>query len=118
MLAILNTKDSALSIYSELAKKAGEAYKIFYLSTRLYAVHRKSIIDDIRRALSGREKIIVVSTQLIEAGIDFDFSCVVRSLAGMDSIVQAAGRCTRDGLRGVETTYIVNPVTNWNRWCI
>lgn len=109
VLAILNTKDSALSIYSELAKKAGEAYKIFYLSTRLYAVHRKSIIDDIRRALSGREKIIVVSTQLIEAGIDFDFSCVVRSLAGMDSIVQAAGRCNREGLRGVEITYIVNP---------
>lgn len=109
LLAILNTKDSALFVYSELAKKAGEAYKIFYLSTRLYAAHRKSIIDDIRRALSGREKIIVVSTQLIEAGIDFDFSCVVRSLAGMDSIVQAAGRCNREGLRGVETTYIVNP---------
>lgn len=109
VLAILNTKDSALSIYSELTKKAGEAYKLFYLSTRLYAVHRKSIIGDIRRALSGGEKIIVVSTQLIEAGIDFDFSCVVRSLAGMDSIVQAAGRCNREGLRGVETTYIVNP---------
>lgn len=109
VLTILNTKDSALAIYSELANKAGETYKVFYLTTRLYAAHRKSIIDDIRKALAGREKIIVVSTQLIEAGIDFDFSCVVRSLAGMDSIVQAAGRCNREGLRGVETTYIVNP---------
>lgn len=109
VLAILNTKDSALAIYSELAKKAGETYKIFYLSTKLYAAHRKSIIEDIRKALADGEKLIVVSTQLIEAGIDLDFSCVVRSLAGLDSIVQAAGRCNREGLRGVETVYIVNP---------
>lgn len=109
VLAILNTKDSALAIYNELAKKAGESYKIFYLSTKLYAAHRKSIIENIRKALADREKLIVVSTQLIEAGIDFDFSCVVRSLAGLDSIVQAAGRCNREGLRGVETVYIVNP---------
>jgi len=108
-LAILNTRDSALAIYNELAERAGEEYEVFYLSTRLYAAHRKNIIDDIRKALSGREKIIVVSTPLVEAGLDFDFSCVVRSLAGMDSIVQAAGRCNREGLRGVETTYIVNP---------
>lgn len=108
-LAILNTRDCALAVYSELAKRAGEAYKVYYLSTKLYAAHRKSIIEKIRGHLSCGEKIIVVSTSLIEAGIDFDFSCVVRSLAGMDSIVQAAGRCNREGLRGVETTYIVNP---------
>lgn len=109
MLAILNTKDSALAIYNESVKTAGENYRVYYLSTRLYAAHRKSVIADIRKALSGREKIIVVSTQLIEAGIDFDFSCVVRSLSGMDSIVQAAGRCNREGIRGIETTYVVNP---------
>lgn len=109
VLAILNTKDCALAVYDEIAKRAEETYRVFYLSTRLYAAHRKDIIDVIRKALAGREKIIVVSTQLIEAGIDFDFSCVVRSLAGMDSIVQAAGRCNREGLRGVETTYVVNP---------
>lgn len=109
VLAILNTRDAALAIYSEVTKKAEGVYKVFYLSTRLYAAHRKGIIENIRKALADREKIIVVSTQLIEAGVDFDFSCVVRSLAGMDSIVQAAGRCNREGLRGVETTYIVNP---------
>lgn len=109
VLAILNTKDSALAIYNESVKTAGENYRVYYLSTRLYAAHRKSVIADIRKALSGREKIIVVSTQLIEAGIDFDFSCVVRSLSGMDSIVQAAGRCNREGMRGIETTYVVNP---------
>lgn len=112
LLAILNTRDCALAVYGEVQKRAGDAYQVYYLSTKLYAAHRKSIIDEIRRSLSDGEKIIVVSTQLIEAGIDFDFSCVVRSLAGMDSIVQAAGRCNREGLRGVETVYIVNPCEN------
>lgn len=113
VLAILNTKDAALAVYNEVEKKAEGEYRVFYLSTRLYAIHRKSIIEEIRRALAGGEKIIVVSTQLIEAGIDFDFSCVVRSLAGMDSIVQAAGRCNREGVRGVEITYIVNLCEDW-----
>lgn len=108
-LAIMNTRDCALALYGEVKKRAGEAFQVYYLSTKLYAAHRKSIIEEIRRALKGGEKIIVVSTSLIEAGIDFDFSCVIRSLAGMDSIVQAAGRCNREGLRGVEPTYIVNP---------
>ncbi len=108
-LVILNTRDCALAVYSEVVKQAGEAYKVYYLSTKLYAAHRKSIIDEIRRALKAGEKIMVISTSLIEAGIDFDFSCVIRSLAGKDSIVQAAGRCNREGLRGVEPTYIVNP---------
>lgn len=109
VLAIMNTRDCALALYKALEKRAGEGYKVYYLSTKLYAAHRKSIIEEIRRALKGGDNMIVVSTSLIEAGIDFDFSCVVRSLAGMDSIVQAAGRCNREGLRGVEPIFIVNP---------
>lgn len=109
VLAILNTRDCALSLYREVTQRVGEEYKVYYLSTKLYAAHRKEIIDKVRKALADRERIIVISTQLIEAGIDFDFSCVIRSLAGMDSIIQAAGRCNREGLRGVEITYIVNP---------
>lgn len=109
VLAILNTRDCALSLYREVTQRAGEEYEVYYLSTKLYAAHRKEIIDKVRKALADRERIIVISTQLIEAGIDFDFSCVIRSLAGMDSIIQAAGRCNREGMRGVETTYIVNP---------
>lgn len=108
VLAILNTKDAVLAVYKEIEKKVKGEYRVFYLSTRLYAAHRKSILDEIRRALTNGEKIIVVSTQLIEAGIDLDFACVVRSLAGMDSLVQAAGRCNREGMRGVEILYIVN----------
>lgn len=109
VLAVMNTKQSALTIYHEVRKKATEEYKVWYLSTRLYAAHRKEVIAEIRKALLHQEKIIVVSTQMIEAGIDFDFSCVIRALAGMDSIVQAAGRCNREGKREICTTYIVNP---------
>lgn len=109
VLAILNTRNCALALYREVTQRVGEEYEVYYLSTKLYAAHRKEIIDKVRKALADRERIIVISTQLIEAGIDFDFSCVIRSLAGMDSIIQAAGRCNREGLWGVEITYIVNP---------
>lgn len=108
-LVVMNTKQSALTVYHEVTRKAAGVYRVWYLSTRLYAAHRKEVIAEIRKALQQKEKIIVVSTQLIEAGIDFDFSCVVRALAGMDSIVQAAGRCNREGKKEICTTYIVNP---------
>lgn len=108
-LVIMNTKKSALTVYREIEKKTTDGFRVWYLSTRLYAAHRKEVIAQIREALQKEEKIIVVSTQLIEAGIDFDFACVIRSMAGMDSIVQAAGRCNREGLREMGITYIVNP---------
>ena len=108
-LVIMNTKQSALTVYREIEKMTTDEFRVWYLSTRLYAAHRKEVIAQIREALQKQEKIIVVSTQLIEAGIDFDFACVIRSLAGMDSIVQAAGRCNREGLREMGITYIVNP---------
>lgn len=108
VLAVFNTKAAALNVYRQVVMKA-EEYQVFYLSTWLYPAHRKERIAAIRDALEHQRKIIVVSTQLIEAGIDFDFSCVIRSLAGMDSIVQAAGRCNREGRREGEKTYLVNP---------
>ncbi len=109
VLAVMNTKQSALTVYQEVIRRPGDGYQVHYLSTRLYAAHRKEIIEKIRAALAAGEKIIVISTQLIEAGIDFDFGCVIRALAGMDSVVQAAGRCNREGKREAGTVYIVNP---------
>lgn len=109
LLAIMNTKQSALKLYREVAERNDGDFSVYYLSTRLYAAHRKEIITEIRESLSAEKRLIVISTQLIEAGVDLDFSCVVRSLAGMDSIVQAAGRCNRDGRRETGVTYIVNP---------
>ncbi len=109
LLVIMNTKQSALTIYREVLRRSDAELKVYYLSTRLYAAHRKETIGEIRECLAAGDKIIVVSTQLIEAGIDFDFSCVIRALSGMDSVVQAAGRCNREGKREKGMTYIVNP---------
>jgi CRISPR-associated endonuclease/helicase Cas3 len=60
-------------------------------------VHRKRVINDIRKALNNEEYIIVSSTQLIEAGVDMDFPAVFRELAPLESIIQSAGRCNREG---------------------
>jgi len=63
--------------------------------------HRMNVIDAIKICLdpANPKPVICVSTQLIEAGVDIDFGCVIRYLAGLDSIAQAAGRCNRNGLR-------------------
>lgn len=103
ILIILNTKKAVLTLYEEL-KKVSKA-KIFYLTTNLCAAHRIEIINEIKEytekisseEVNDSEKIIVVSTQLVEAGVDFDFNIVYRSLSGVDSLIQAAGRCNRNG---------------------
>lgn len=103
ILIILNTKKAVLTLYEAL-KKVSKA-KIFYLTTNLCAAHRIKIINEIKNysekisseVVNDSEKIIVVSTQLVEAGVDFDFNIVYRSLSGVDSLIQAAGRCNRNG---------------------
>ncbi len=95
-LVIVNTKNSALQIFS-LIKEKNTSFKVFHLSTSMCPMHRMEIIEDIRKGLDENKKIICISTQLIEAGVDISFSCVIRSTAGLDSIAQAAGRCNRNG---------------------
>ena len=59
--------------------------------------HRSEVIDQIKKDLAANRSIRVVSTQLVEAGVDLDFPVVYRAMAGLDSIAQAAGRCNREG---------------------
>lgn len=108
-LLIMNTKSAALAVFEEVEKRAGSAFEVLYLSTLLYPKHRKEVIAQIKKHLLEKKKLIVVSTQLVEAGVDFDFQCVIRSLAGLDSIVQAAGRCNREGKEECGEVYIINP---------
>jgi len=81
---------------------------VYHLSTSMCAAHRKDILQDIRDKLKSGEKIICVSTQLIEAGVDVSFQCVIRSLAGLDSIAQAAGRCNRHGEQKIQDVYVID----------
>lgn len=93
-LCIVNSRKSAQKIYSLLDPEGA-----FHLSTLMYPAHRKSILDEIRSRLKDGLPCRVVSTSLIEAGVDVDFPTVFREEAGLDSILQAAGRCNREGKR-------------------
>ncbi|WP_062354227.1 CRISPR-associated helicase/endonuclease Cas3 [Bacillus kwashiorkori] len=106
VMVVLNTKSVVKKLYEKLKEMV--EIPVFHLSTSMCAAHRKEILDEIREKLNKREKIICVSTQLIEAGVDISFECVVRSLAGLDSIAQAAGRCNRHGERKLGTVYVID----------
>lgn len=103
-LVIVNTKRSARAVYEACRSKGLPCY---HLSTSMCPVHRMSVLAAVK-SLLGREPIVCVSTQLIEAGVDIDFGAVVRVVAGMDSIAQAAGRCNRNGYKPIGRTHIVN----------
>lgn len=95
-LVIFNTKKDALEFFSLM--KFGDSWDACYhLSTSMCPQHRKAAIQQIRDDLMAKRKILVVSTQLIEAGVDFDFPLVYRALAPLEAIIQSAGRCNREG---------------------
>ncbi|MBN2319631.1 MAG: CRISPR-associated helicase Cas3' [Acidobacteria bacterium] len=106
-LVVVNTKKAARLIFEEANK---EGYEVFHLSTGMCPAHRKQTLKTIRQRLSDKEPTICISTQLIEAGVDIDFRSVVRMLAGLDSIAQAAGRCNRNGSPEFGNVFIVNPI--------
>lgn len=91
-LVIFNTKKTALHFYEELSIPNKH-----YLSTDLMPVDRKRIIQQIKKETKDGISSIVVSTSLIEAGVDVDFPYVYREYCGIDSIIQSAGRCNREG---------------------
>jgi len=93
VLCIVNTRRHARLIYGLLGEEEGN----WHLSARMCPAHRTAVLADIKEALKAGRPCRVVSTQLIEAGVDVDFPVVYRAAAGLDSIVQAAGRCNREG---------------------
>ncbi|MGG2134743.1 CRISPR-associated helicase Cas3' [Bacillus sp. S2(2024)] len=107
ILVILNTKSVVKRLYTKL-KNSEERIPIYHLSTSMCAAHRNKILDEVKVHLKKGNKIICVSTQLIEAGVDVSFECVIRSLAGLDSIAQAAGRCNRHGEKELQKVYVID----------
>lgn len=100
-LTIVNLRDHARELFETVCSEAEErgldTATIFHLSTRMCAAHRLRAIEIIRERLKDGLPCHVVSTQLIEAGVDLDFPIVFRALAPLDSILQAAGRADREG---------------------
>lgn len=108
MLIIMNTKSMAEKVFYEVKNRNRDDSTFFYfLSTNLCPAHRRKIIVEMKDKLAAGEHVVCVSTQLIEAGVDISFSCVIRHIAGLDSIAQAAGRGNRHGEGQVKNTYIV-----------
>ncbi|MFA6548567.1 MAG: CRISPR-associated helicase Cas3' [Candidatus Margulisiibacteriota bacterium] len=95
VLCIVNTRKYAREIYNELKVK-GISDGLYHLSAAMCPAHRTDKISEIKNRLMDNKRCVVVSTQLIEAGVDIDFPVVYRELAGIDSIAQAAGRCNRE----------------------
>lgn len=94
--AVVNLRRHARSLY-ELLKPLCEDDSVFYLTTDLCPAHRSEVIETIKKRLKDKLPCCVVSTQCIEAGVDLDFAVVYRALAPLEAIIQAAGRCNRNG---------------------
>lgn len=96
VLAVVHRRDDARMLAQELQTRT-EPESIRHLSALMCAAHRSDVLTQIRDALNCGHPCRVISTQLVEAGVDLDFPVVYRALGGLDSIVQAAGRCNREG---------------------
>ena len=104
-LCVVSTKKQAQQVVALMEGVEG----VFHLSTNMYPVHRLRVLGVIRQRLAGGLPCRVVSTSLIEAGVDLDFPVVYRAMAGLDSIAQAAGRCNREGRADHGLVYVYEP---------
>lgn len=102
ILIISNNKRTTKDLYTKFADRE----HVYHLSTGMCPAHRQKILKEMREALDEKKQVLCMSTQLIEAGVDVSFECVMRSLAGVDSIAQAAGRCNRNGEVTVREVYV------------
>lgn len=102
-LCIVSRRDDARALWELMPQGT------FHLSALMCGAHRSNRIAEIKERLRGNLPTRVISTQLVEAGVDLDFPVVYRSLAGLDSIAQAAGRCNREGLLDKGDVFVFAP---------
>jgi CRISPR-associated endonuclease/helicase Cas3 len=109
LVALLKKYDQVLCIVNTRRRAQALAEKIdgaMHLSTTMYPLHRNEVLTEIRERLSNGKPCIIISTSLIEAGVDVDFPVVYREKAGLDSIIQAAGRCNRENKREIDDSIV------------
>jgi CRISPR-associated endonuclease/helicase Cas3 len=120
VLAIVSRRADARELYEGLKRELPTGARgLWHLSALMCPQHRSEVIADIKAALVVRrealargdeaEPVRVVSTQLVEAGVDLDFPVVFRALAGLDSVAQAAGRCNREGRLAMGEVHVFVP---------
>lgn len=119
LLVVLNTRAAVNHLYQYLSQQEND-FDIILLSNNMCPAHLKAQIGAIRNHLAQignsdgtAAKLLVISTSLIEAGVDLSFEEAIRSLAGLDSIIQTAGRCNRNGEHEIGTVRIVNAASDW-----
>jgi len=109
-LAIVHLRDDARLLAEKLSALRSDE-PVYHLSAAMCAKHRSDVLSEVRATLRSQQSCRLVSTQLIEAGVDIDFPVLFRAMAGLDSIVQAAGRCNREGDPTPGDVFIFQPAT-------
>ncbi len=109
VLCVVNRREDARELFLRVQRADGAAV---HLSALMCGAHRSDVIRDVKERLARGERVRVVSTQLVEAGVDLDFPVVFRALAGLDSIAQAAGRCNREGRSDRGEVHVFVPPTS------
>ena len=104
-LCIVNTRRHARELYESLGNVDGA----FHLTTLMCARHRRERLEVVRERLKKGDPVLLVATSLVEAGVDVDFPVVWRAEAGLESIIQAAGRCNREGRATIGNVYVFEP---------
>ncbi len=106
-LAVVNTRGEAADLYVMVCERVADPRSVYLLSRSMTADHRGRVLDDVIGRLKDGALVLLLSTQLIEAGVDLDFPVAFRAVAPADSVIQAAGRCNRNGDLGVRGGRVV-----------
>ena len=111
VLSIVNTRRHARELYELIGDEEGA----FHLTTLMCARHRRETLDTVRERLRTGAAVRLIATSLVEAGVDLDFPVVWRAAAGLESIIQAAGRCNREGHAPLGNVYVFEPADGEGR---
>ena len=105
VLCIVNSRRHARRL-----RGAVDGEGAFHLSASMCAAHRQAVLEDVKAALRDRDRIVrLIATPVVEAGVDIDFPVVYRALAGLESIIQSAGRCNREGRLDAGDVFVFEP---------